>query len=47
MQIGLACQVESVQNVKDHIDFAEENGCNTVILYLEATIKVKFKGLKD
>jgi len=41
MQIGLASQVASVQNVKDHIDFAEENGCNTVILYLEAIIYAK------
>ncbi len=41
MQIDLARQVESIEYVKSYIDFAKENGCNTVILYLEATIKVE------
>ncbi len=40
LQIDLARQVESVQYIKDYIDFAKENGYNTVFLYLEATVKV-------
>ncbi len=40
LQLDLARQVESVQYIKDYIDFAKENGYNTVFLYLEATIKV-------
>ena len=40
LQIDLARQVESVQYIKDYIDFAKDNGYNTVFLYLEATVKV-------
>ncbi len=40
LQIDLARQVESVQYIKDYIDFAKANGYNTIFLYLEATVKV-------
>jgi len=41
LQIDLARQKETVQYVKDYIDFAKENGYNSVLLYLEAAIKVE------
>lgn len=40
LQIDLGRQKETVQYVKDYIDFAKENGYNAVLLYLEAAIKV-------
>ncbi len=41
LQIDLARQKESVQYIKDYIDFAKENGYNSVFLYLEAMIRVE------
>lgn len=40
LQIDLGRQKETVQYLKDYIDFAKENGYNSVLLYLEAAVKV-------
>lgn len=40
LQIDLARQKESVEYIKQYIDFAKDNGYNAVFLYLEATVKV-------
>lgn len=40
LQIDLGRQKETVQYVKDYIDFAKDNGYNAVLLYLEAAVKV-------
>ena len=40
LQIDLGRQKETVQYLKDYIDFAKDNGYNAVLLYLEAAVKV-------
>jgi len=41
LQIDLGRQKETVQYLKDYIDFAKANGYNSVLLYLEAAVKVE------
>jgi len=41
LQIDLARQKETVEYVKEYIDFAKSNGYNTVFLYLEAMVRVE------
>lgn len=40
LQIDLGRQKETVEYIKSYIDFAKENGYNSVLLYLEAAVKV-------
>lgn len=40
LQIDLARQKESVEYIKNYIDFAKANGYNSLFLYLEATVRV-------
>ena len=47
LQIDLARQKETVQYIKDYIDFAKDNGYNTVFLYLEAMVRVECASFFD
>lgn len=41
VQLDLARQIETLDFIIDFIDFIENSGCNTLVLYLEGRIKTK------